>query len=107
MKKYDVFYTRPGSSEDMCCAVCGTRCNVRRNVYGPTCYAAAVAKLNIYSDIFTCPHSGKDWHEQALKLTLKIEKTPSKRGAEMMKLDLEDLLRENGSSLSSTTGTGR
>jgi hypothetical protein len=94
-KAYDIFYTKPGSSEDINCTVCGTKCSVERNVYGPSSWITAWGKKYSYHDIFTCPHTGKEWHEQALKLILAIEETPSKRVAELMEIDLRDLLKEN------------
>ena len=95
-KRYDRFYTEPGSSEEINCSVCGTKCNVERNIYGPSSWLCAMAKNYSYHDIFTCPHAGKEWHKQALDLILAIKETPSKRVVQLMKLDLEDLLRENG-----------
>jgi hypothetical protein len=96
LKNYDFFSTEPGSSEELNCSVCGTKCDIERNIYGPSGWIAAMGKVSSYHDIFTCPHAGKEWHEQALKLVLVIEETPSKRVLELMRLDLGDLLSENG-----------
>ena len=46
-------------------------------------------------DFFCCPHTNKEWHEQALKIVLAIEETPSKRIAALMQQDLLALLTEN------------
>lgn len=95
MKGYDVFYTEPDEVKTMHCKVCGTLCNVERSVHGPTGWIEGMAGRGHWHDKFECPHSGNPWHEQAIKLFMKIEETPSKRLAELMRLDLEDLLKEN------------
>ena len=96
MKGYDVFYEKPGELEERVCQVCGTRCEVERNQAGPTGWASAMAKQKIPHDYFSCPHTGQDWHEQALKLVMMIEETPSQRLAELVRLDLIDMLNDNG-----------
>ena len=57
-----------------------------------------MARRDHWHDKFTCPHLEEAWHEQALELVQAIENTPSKRLAELMRLDLEDILRDNGCS---------
>jgi len=94
-KGYDFFFRDPGTVDEIRCRVCGTKCRVERNAYGPTGWAAAMAKHSCYHDKFTCPHRDKEWHKNALKLVKAIEETPSKRLAKLMRKDLEDLLREN------------
>ena len=94
LKNYDVFFREPGTVDEIRCRVCGTKCNVKRNEYGPTCYAAAVGGLSTYHDLFTCPHSKKRWHELALDLVEAIDETPSRTLARLMKLDLKRILRK-------------
>lgn len=96
MKNYDVFYTEPNTVDEMFCKVCGTRCEVERGLFGPTSWAEAQAEGGHWHDRFICPHSCKPWHETAVDLYFEMEETPSKRIAELMRLDLEDLLREHG-----------
>jgi hypothetical protein len=93
---YDFFALDPGTRGEVHCRVCGSKCDVERNVYGPTGWAAAMAKKYRYHDAFKCPHSGKKWHDQALELAQAIEKMPSKRVVELMQLDLQDLLKQHG-----------
>jgi hypothetical protein len=95
LKGYDLFVTAPGSVDETYCRVCGTKCRVERNTYGPTGWIAAMARHSCYHDKFICPHGDKEWHEQALKLVQAIEETPSKRTAELIKLDLEEILSNN------------
>ena len=90
----EIFFVEPGTVETMTCRVCGTTCAVQRDAYGPTSLAMAMAKNKKQHDVFTCPHAGEDWHEQALALIQAIEATPSKRVAELMRLDLQELLAE-------------
>jgi hypothetical protein len=90
---YDNFVTDREAVLEMHCRVCGAKCNVKRNVYGPTSFAAAVAKKHRRHDHFFCAHTGESWHLQALELTLSLENTSSKRVKELIRMDLEDLLR--------------
>jgi hypothetical protein len=94
-KGYSYFVTDPGTEDKVECRVCGTVCDVRRDVYGPTSWATALASDLKDHDAFVCPHADEDWHDQALELVHAIEDTPSKRVAELMKLDLEDILCEH------------
>jgi hypothetical protein len=91
---YDNFVTDRDAVREMHCRVCGSKCNVKRNDYGPTCFAAAVAKKYRYHDHFFCPHTDEGWHRKALDLVLSLENTPSKRVRELIRMDLEDLLKE-------------
>jgi hypothetical protein len=92
IKGYDYFTYEPNTTNEVRCAVCGTICEVTRNTFGPTSFASAMAGSFRHHDSFACPHASEQWHEQALRLVLAIEETPSKRVAELMKLDLSELL---------------
>ncbi len=94
MKGYDSFFEAPGTIESHICHVCGTTCDVERNKYAPTNHIAALAKKSTYHDYFFCPYRGEAWHEKAMELVKAIEETPSSRVAELMKLDLQDLLQK-------------
>jgi hypothetical protein len=94
LKGYDFFFRDPGTVDEICCRVCGAKCRVERNAYGPTGWAAAMAKHSCYHDKFTCPHGGEEWHEKALKLVEAINETPSRTIARLMKLDLKRILRK-------------
>jgi len=94
--QYERFYRDPGTTQKMNCRVCGTICVVERDVYGPANFGMAMAKVKDLYDVFTCPHTSKEWHEKALALVIEIERSPSNRIIELMTLDLEDLLKENG-----------
>ncbi len=92
---YDCFITAPGENEEMTCRVCGAECDVRRNVYGATSWATAVAQRPSEHDYFFCPHSEESWHKQALELVHAIEEMPSKRVIRLMRMDLEDILEDH------------
>ncbi|MGR3177488.1 MAG: hypothetical protein ACUZ8E_05490 [Candidatus Anammoxibacter sp.] len=94
-KGYDLFIGKSNSDEEKYCGVCGVKCEVRRNVYGPTGFVSAMAKSFTHHDLFICPNSDHEWHEQGLKLILAIEDTPSKRLADLMMQDLDELLKEH------------
>lgn len=94
-KGYDVFFTEPGQAAGMTCRVCGTICDVDRNALGPTGWSMGMSSAKVLHDHFKCPHSEKEWHLKALELVIEIEQSPSKRLIDLMKLDLEDLLKEN------------
>ena len=91
-KGYDLLFTAPGEVGEMACKVCGTTCTVDKNCYGPTGFAAAMGGLSCKHDLFECPNKDFRWHEQALRLVIELEKTPSPRIAALMKKDLEEIL---------------
>ena len=51
-----------------------------------------------YHDEFVCLHTDEPWHEKALQLAIAIDETPSKRLADLMRADLQDILDEHVSS---------
>jgi hypothetical protein len=95
MKGYDTFFEKPGEIQEHNCMVCGSLCSVQRNQLGSISWASAMAHKSTPHDYFYCPHIDEDWHTQAEALVQAIENTPSKRVAELMKLDLEDILKDN------------
>lgn len=74
---YSIFITKPGEYEELRCAVCGSICNVKRNVMGPRCYAEAVGKREGLHDKYECPHVEEDWHEECFDLSLELRETHS------------------------------
>ncbi len=93
---FEIFYTTPQQVDEMSCRVCGAVCDVKRDVYEPANFLMAQSKISDLYDVFSCPNAGKPWHEKALKLALEIAKTTSKRLADLIQQDLDDLLKENG-----------
>ena len=93
---YERFYVTPGTVEEMRCRACGTKCNVRRDVSGVDDFVWTVNREGDLWDVFSCPHARKAWHDTAVELAVAIDEIPSKRVAALIRLDLEDLLREHG-----------
>ena len=92
---YDFFIGEANCGEDRKCGVCGCDCRLTQNVFDPTGFGSAMGNGFDYHDEFVCPHTDDTWHKQALQLAVAIDETPSKRVADLMKADLEDLLVEN------------
>ena len=97
---YGLFTTEPNAHQSLKCNICGAECLVERKLPVPLGFVAGMAGLDKkppdkFYDKFSCPDLKKKWHKQAVKLVKEIEKTPSKRLAQLMQQDLEDLLHEN------------
>ncbi len=90
-KEYDLFFTAPGEVGQIACKICRTTCTVHRDRYGPTGFAAAMGGLSRKHDLFECPNKDLGWHQQALRLVIELETTPSPRIAALMKKDLEEI----------------
>jgi hypothetical protein len=52
-----------------------------------------MAKLAHEHDVFTCPHSGKDWHKKAVRLHAEMWATESGGIREIIKKDLGKTLK--------------
>ena len=92
---YDTFFSKPGDESSRNCQVCGAVCEVRRNVRGPTNFAAAIGGFATDHDRFACPHTGESWHGEALHLVKAIADMPSHRVVTLMRQDLTDILAEH------------
>jgi hypothetical protein len=77
------------------CRVCETKCVVKRDSYGPTCFAAAMGGSKRKHDCFWCPYHEAEWHEQALKLVQEKGRTSSKRIAALIEQDLADIFKKH------------
>ena len=85
-------YTKPGEKAELNCPICGTKCDVERNCYGPTCFAEAVGGRGHLHDCFTCPHRDEDWHCYASQLIAQKHECASRRVRELIDLDLQETL---------------
>jgi hypothetical protein len=92
---YDYLTTEPDQLKQWKCRVSGAEATVSRGVYGPLSWASAVEKHFRHHDAFVCPFTDEEWHRQAYRLIAAMEETPSKRIAQLMQQDLEDLLHEH------------
>ncbi len=93
---YEIFHATPGQVDKMACRVCGSNCDVKRDLYVPANFVMALAQVSDLYDVFSCPLANKEWHREALRLVLEIEKAPGKSVAELIKQDLTELLKANG-----------
>lgn len=103
MSGVTVFLTEPGGAEDRHCLVCGSECTVSRNIMGPTCFAAAMARHSSLHDCAECPHTNAEWHEEAYYLWREARDTHSARVRALIEADLTDLLAANGKTPPSAT----
>jgi hypothetical protein len=94
MKGLDSFFFPPGERTAVDCQVCGSRCDVTRNVKGPTGFAEAMGGGKHLHDAFCCPHRDEEWHQKALKLKEAINAMPSPSLVKIMEKDLEKMVRE-------------
>lgn len=94
-KGYGFFITEPNAYKSLECNICGAEYLVERNLPAKSGFISAMARMDKPRDEFSCPNLEKEWHEQAVQLVMEIEKTPSKRLAQLMQQDLEDVLNEN------------
>ncbi len=99
LKGYDFFVTPVNARETMYCKVCGTQCQVQREVKGPRNWLEAMGRVEVLHDEFTCPHALESWHEQALDLLQEMEQTASQKLRSIMQKELTDLLRSRGKQL--------
>ena len=77
------------------CKVCGTLCEVKRDIYGATCFAQAMCGVKSMHDHFYCPHTEQTWHIMAMKIYSELEKTVSPSLCKMITKDLDDLIAAN------------
>ncbi len=78
-KNQECFFPEPGEVESMNCEVCGSVCDVKRNVSGPRSWGGAMAGISTLHDYFYCPHTDEKWHKQVRILKEQSRKTASKQ----------------------------
>lgn len=66
VRELTFFIRKPGKFDSMRCGACGSVCDVKRGVFGPTCFAEAMVGRASEHDRFECPHSGEAWHDRCL-----------------------------------------
>ena len=89
---YDHFMSDPGEYPLKHCEACGILCDVERNrVDQRTMWARKTSTF----DVFTCPNAGLDWHTEVIKILQAMKDMPSQRIVEIMKKDVDDILRVN------------
>ena len=95
LKGYDYFTPNAGEVESMICKVCGSVCDVKRDVVGARSFGGSMAGIKVKHDSFSCPHGKKKWHEQAMKLFRNIEGIPSPTLKKIMIDDLKKMIKDS------------
>jgi hypothetical protein len=91
---YDVVFSEPGSENGpVYCSTCATEMDCQRNVLGTTSWGEAMAGRKHKFDQYTCPNAGTDWHNQVIGLLKEIAKTPSQYLAEILRKEIESILK--------------
>jgi hypothetical protein len=93
---WDLFITEPDSAAKdpiRHCHVCQERMKVRQDIMGPRNWRENVAGVKTQHDEWFCVNSEEDWHRQALAILLESEKTPSAVIQNMLKQEVEQILK--------------
>lgn len=93
-KGYDYFTPRPDVIDKIGCKVCGSNCDVKRGVSGPTGFGEAMARKGHLHDLFSCPHSDAEWHEQALEIMKDIRDCHSPSLKKIMESDVAKIIKK-------------
>jgi hypothetical protein len=89
------FTPEPGTVDTATCGICGALMTVERDQFGPTGFAEAMAHKGHAFDFFECPHLAEAWHKQIDALQQEIEDTPSRKLADMMQSEVDEILRNH------------
>jgi len=83
-----VFITKPSEYDEVRCEVCGSICDVTRNVMGPRCFAEAVGRKEGLHDKFECPHVEEQWHAVCFNMREELDEISSPTLREIIIKDL-------------------
>jgi hypothetical protein len=94
----DRSFPAPGEYLAVSCGVCGKSMTVRRSVLGPTGFAEAVLVRSGRSeghlhDEFQCEDREEGWHRQAKAIRDSARETPSKRLANLLNEEADEIVR--------------
>lgn len=90
-----VFFRKPGTVQEKFCKVCGIKCEVFRNEYGPTSWASAMAKRYWLHDEFCCPYIETDWHDEACQLYELMEPALGRHLNREIRSEIEEIVAIN------------
>lgn len=74
------------------CGICLDEMEVKRGNPPYNSFVGAICNRNRHYDLFWCKNRQEDWHIQARALMKKIAETPSKKIADIMQEELEEVL---------------
>jgi hypothetical protein len=94
----DCSFPNPGQYLVVYCGVCGKSMIVRRNVLGPTGFAEAMLVQSGQSpghlhDAFRCEDREEHWHRQAKAIRDQARESPSKRLADLLIEEANEIVR--------------
>ncbi len=75
------------------CLVCGTKFDVETGAFAPTSWGEAMARRAHKHDVLSCPHSGTDWHNQAVMLRKEAKKTSSPKLEKQLIKEADDICK--------------
>lgn len=87
------FITEP-SNEDRYCMLCGSKCDAKRNLNGPTCWITAMAGKKRLHDRHECPYRKHRLHILALQHRELASNLPEGALRALAVKDFERTLRE-------------
>jgi hypothetical protein len=90
---FDYFTPDPGKEQSLQCRGCGSEMSVERNIDVGSRYPHINPEFKRKVDRFTCQHSGERWHDQAIALRKLINRTPSRAIAELVEIELAEVIK--------------
>ena len=95
---WDYITSEPGQHVVLHCRVCREPMAVERDIVGPTSWAEAMAvrcgqTKGHPHDSFHCTLSGEPWHRQALALRQEAAQTASRRLADLLNQEADEIVR--------------
>ena len=87
------FTPDPGIYESMKCDICSAEMSTTRNCVGARSFAESMAKIKSAYDRFECLCREEEWHKQAAALFEKAKDTPSKRLADLLTEEANEILK--------------
>ena len=87
---FDHFTPDPGTEASMNCVACGAVMDVERDKAIPLSRWSKNPKRVV--DVFTCPSSGKKWHDQVIALRRFQRDTPSGVLTDLVEKEIEQII---------------
>jgi hypothetical protein len=98
-KGWDSFMPDADTVDHVACKVCGSKCDVKRNVSGPRSFVEAMGqkagqemRKDNPHDHFFCPNAGFPWHDQALAILMEALHTSSAVLTKMLQDEAKQLV---------------
>lgn len=86
---WDLFYVDNGNKPiTNQCKICGENLHFKQEE-GPRTFIEAMQRKTTLNDVYFCPHTGTDWHNQASSLYKEMKDTSSPSLYEIIAKDLE------------------